>query len=414
MKQAMSISFFVLGFVLSFAVGVSYAAQCWDARYIPFASPVTSLEVGERVAVHYSSATGPVYSLEITGPPTKSTGGCGTSQNPAMTALSGGFVVSYVPERCSDLPDGTPTYRRDLYKWPQVSYTCPPEPPPEPETCSNYILDPGEFGVDCGGDCLSICVQRCPDGWPPSEGSTWFPDGKCMNGLVPSNSIGECPEGTVKNLVGGCIGVADPVYIASDSTPEEITEIFLNNPPSEPNSFAPTSDTMTESTSSSVVDNGDGTSTKTTITTKNSTNNDYSITETTTTIINNVTGDVISEDKETVLQNDPDDNPANYSLDSLADNEYIADFLDLLPDELSITDLVGGFIQEHPVTDALSTLTLNLTSPESVVTIPEPIYGQTINFDFQKYETYMRMAGVLLVVAVTIWAVMFVFSFRQK
>lgn len=244
---------------------------------------------------------GSTYQVTSSGPPVEGTcsGGCGASTyavwNDATwgTGVFSGGVASSPEHPCGVSPN---QYYAVFTPLAVVAVN-------DPTHCSNGIKDDGvEEGQDCGQACAALCVSSCPPGSYLFEVSS---GDKCVQEYLPDN-YGNCASlsheyyppgdypaiggsGMVNWPAGFCSKLLEP-FLAPDS----VTLPPLNSP------FAATT-YGEKSSSTSIVDNGDGTKTATTTTTTTTTGDDGKskiVTDTQITTYDN-DGNVISETSTT-------------------------------------------------------------------------------------------------------------------
>jgi len=199
-----------------------------------------------------------------------------------------------------------------------TSQACDPDPPAEPVECGNGVLDPGESGVDCGGECVApddTCTPYCPTGGDYVLSDNGDGTYNC-DGVFPVNSLGLCQSGQTLTP-GGVDGNGDPV---PDECLASVAAVMASDDYNDPvpvpvyqPDYSLQVDEVTQSTKAvETVDNLDGTSTVTETSTTSTTINDASspskvTTNTITRIIDNTTGGTLSESASTVTSENNDD-----------------------------------------------------------------------------------------------------------
>ena len=170
--------------------------------------------------------------------------------------------------------------------------------PAQPDHCTDELISGDELGYDCGGSCSSVCVATCRPGtdmYTDVSGNT-----SCIT-EVPADNYGNCP-----NLVDWYYYPASETEAAFCSSVEDAW--MSDAPVTLPAVQDPWTKETTSTTSYSVgvVDNGDGTSTKTE-TTSIVNPDGGTVQDSTSSIIDNSTGDVISSStNNTTVINNPD------------------------------------------------------------------------------------------------------------
>ena len=154
------------------------------------------------------------------------------------------------------------------YSAQEIGGTCGPD---EPSTCSNYVKDADEIGIDCGGSCSADCVQACPDGYILNSGT-----GQCETSSQPDN-YNNCPS--PYHYIGDdlCFYSIDSTFVNNTYTSDDVT---ITNPTTL-GSFNASSGTFSTSSSTSDTSETYGEVKSVTQTTNSVTNN-----TTTTTLYN--------------------------------------------------------------------------------------------------------------------------------
>ena len=269
--------------------------------------------------------------------------------------------------------------------------------------CANYLKDNDESGIDCGGSCAAVCELTCPDGWPPVSESNWFPDGKCFGALSPQNSLGQCPEGTAANSENGCIGIEDPLLMSDAFTTVEVVGMGIEL---QDLSYQGSTNVFTQETNPEItVDNGDGTSTVTSVSTDTTTSDTgmASTSETTRTdVVDNSTGDVISSSIVSVLVSSPDDNLDNYDFPGLFDSVDNGDYdpviaTEDMPLEFDKETFFNELISSSPLISVLADveITINNAICETPAIL---VYGEPFSISLCRWEPDLIQFGVLFVI----------------
>lgn len=302
---------------------------------------------------------------------------------------------------------------------------CEDPPPSEPVTCTNGTQDPGESGVDCGGDCSSECdLMKCPDGWSPSAG--WDIDGNPINTCEPSttiatNSVGDCPANTTALLHAPS---ADPSTWYNECAPNYSPEPTLySSDDAEPAvasvpvpGFSTKSLSIVESENSTVVNNPDNTSTVTTV--KTSTNSDGEE-ETTTTIKTyqgpDATGPLLAAEVTTEKTISEDENLANVVVPQLpADNVYDSS---LSSDDIGTKDSLTGIFNSKwetiPLIAAFEDIELKTNNTVCSVNAGM-ILGHSLDLSLCRWETELRAAGAVFLALVHFLAFFYVVNGGKK
>jgi hypothetical protein len=257
--------------------------------------------------------------------------------------------------------------------------------PSEPENCSSGVQDGDELGLDCGGSCLADCVWKCPTGFTQVENMCLDQDD--TYGL----EVWGCPSGYVTDptLEATCSRETGLVLAAPDS---EVDPLTFADPVYTP------STTLTSSLStSSTVDNGDGTSTKTTITDIAGPGGSSSTT-TTTTIINNTTGEIESATVETEETPPWYEDEGNYVWDDPDLTQGASSELEV-PEEDNLSDLWSDFLASNPIQSALSGSGITTSTP--VCSLSGQVMGHNVEFTMCGdlfVDTFNMMGAILIFV----------------
>jgi len=262
--------------------------------------------------------------------------------------------------------------------------------PVEPETCSNGVKDGDETGIDCGGSCSAACEFSCPPGTEELLGPDGVTPGCFWYGL--QDKYGNCPRGSVRATD---LGYSDACYqeygyvaAAAGITPDAITLP----------SFSKGSFSVTEVVyPSTIVDNGDGTSTKTTVTQK--TDGNGNVTNITNSeVINNVTGATISSSTEEIGEISAEDNPENYDIAGPETPEYDANLEsgEDYPEETDLDQLLDSF-QNNSVVQAINGSGLQLSSASC--SISATLFNRDVSISFcdSRIIEWLNVIGALLV-----------------
>jgi len=264
-----------------------------------------------------------------------------------------------------------------------------------PASCSDGQKSGNEVGIDCGGDCIGVsCEGYCPDGYDymPSLGGCYTYADKDASGNCP-NLTGQF--GSVvytETAENQCIYRTD-VLLAKDG----LEDLPVSQYPAQ--WVAGAGSTVKSSTVPVVVDNGDGTSTRTWTETETTTLADGSVITTSRTFsetFSNSTGEVLSNSSSENSTLPAEANWDNYDVSNVA------------PDDTGLTDFtVWGerpdwSSQERDLTsirDAIENSELQLFSPTPVLIAGSyEVAGSTvpIYFSLAEYENHFRVAGALL------------------
>jgi hypothetical protein len=291
---------------------------------------------------------------------------------------------------------------------------------PEPSTCSNGVKDGDEIGVDCGGSCTNGCECSCGEGYTLSMVST--PEGTSCEceAIVEPDKLDQCPIGYVKwwddqNYMH-CVATSDPVLVDSglpQSESETFTSDTIGSTPSgsdgstsdSPSSFAGGTFSVVESpTTTTTVDNGDGTSTiteTTSMTSTDSTGSSTTVTRSSTYIQDNTTGEEIEGTRTTETEGDvaPEDNPENYDFAVHEDGDFsemgISD--EDKPDEEDWNTWFSDKMNNNPIKSVLDSV--SVTTANSVCSFSGQVLGSTVEFSFcgDPYESTLEFMGYVLV-----------------
>jgi len=317
--------------------------------------------------------------------------------------------------------------------------------PPEPDHCHNGIKDGDEEGVNCGGSCNNTCDSlACPDT------TNWFVDsyGRCYptetgfaNLYATPDSAGNCPAGftadtwhdsvlnqdfkrckdtrMIRRADGSCAdGWIPNPGVPDQCLPEPVAYSSANDPPDVPDvpikeGWTGTAESTTENKTVDIVDNGDGTSTKTETTVNNTTNNNDNSTTTTTTtttsIIDNSTNEVLSSSSESETTGDKkEDNAGNYDW-NIGGPDYngVAYGDDDKPAEEDTEGLISAWINNNPVRTFLTGYEVTCTAPISSVSTT--IFGKTVSIDFARQADNFATIGDVWLVLCGFLAVLIVF-----
>lgn len=310
--------------------------------------------------------------------------------------------------------------------WWTFEGTCPEDT--EPAECDNGILDNGEDGVDCGGDCSADCVslQKCASDEKVEtvvNVGTGEISYSCSK-TVATDSNSQCPSGftrtTADNLVDGqwvttteCYKEIGPAVEFTGS--ESLADAWDADPANVP---ASTSDGWSKKSLSvvkmnggeTVVDNGDGTETASFSWSKtddkgNTTNGSASVNRPAGSAAGTGFGSggdggpgiapgyvgQIQEDQE----KDPEETPGNYAF---GDGTVASGELDDgVPGRVGA--VFSGFVDSvkaAPVYAAFSSLTSVPTSTNSVSGLSLGSWG-AVDIDFSLFQSAFASLGWVLV-----------------
>lgn len=331
--------------------------------------------------------------------------GCGTPYDNTVYVMNGQLYVMTDRnlEACS----------ADQVSYHRVKYsTSAPEcplPPVEPSSCTNGSLDSGEIGIDCGGDCIDSC-----DSTICLNADAVFVDGVCQQQTKP-DLFGNCPDGLTLSFEGDYCGgdVTPPIQYYSGDLVTTPDQDFDYEPEPDIEHFTKGSFSVVASapTITSSVDNGDGTSTVTTSQETTTTDQNGSSTVTTTTNnfdIDNGTGETISgSESQTIQAETPvEENPDNYntSFDYGDVSIFDPDITNDLPDEVTFSSVIDGFIASYPLFSVLDDQTISFSNT-SCETEMIDVFGVSLNFSLCRFEDFLRSIGALFVVVAQAMAV---------
>ena len=282
-------------------------------------------------------------------------------------------------------PSGCETVLKFYYSGITTNFDCVQIPP----EYTNGVQDLDETGIDCGGSNPTPCVSSCPGGTEEVNGFDGDP-GCYWYGLT--DSYGNCPPGSSSSaaygLPKGCYKKYDYILAASTITPETIT----------PPTFSKGSFSVVESTSpTQTMDNGDGTSTKTDVTTSTDSKGN-SKTTTTTSIVNNDTNQVISS-TTTINEDTPEEeNPDNYDIPGPIPVEYDHNLeagVDY-PDETDLESLLDSF-SDNSVISSIKNSGISLSSSSCSISATMFNHQFAISFCDPQIIEWLSYLGVLLV-----------------
>ena len=270
----------------------------------------------------------------------------------------------------------------DLYGYP---------PGTDPATCSDYEKTEGEDGIDCGGACSTACKTYCP------QGTKLFTD-HCYHETAP-DKFGNCPDGYGRAIVDGVVTmcsknvgaavVANPSYVEDHP---EVTDEYVGG------SFSVGHFETGTTTSTTITDNGDGTSTV--VKDKTTTNPDGSTSHSkTTSRVDNATGNVINSHGTTDGTKPVEDNPDNYSfgngLDKV-DNAIDGDGEIASKFSIRFSEFTSAFTQSDIVIFMNSVFDFSGHDGSAVSTIDMGEWG-TAQLDYSPYEGVLNTFGYLLI-----------------
>lgn len=253
-----------------------------------------------------------------------------------------------------------------------------------------------EDGIDCGGQSNAACISGCPD-------NTDLVEGGCYHTTSPDSS-GNCPTGYGKEIsstTGATLSCSKRVASATVASQE-----WYDANPLDPYeggaSYTGGSYSEVKNTTSQTVDNGDGTSTKTTVETGTDSNGS-SYTKTTNTLIDNSTGNVLGETSSTNTDTPPEDNPGNYDYgapDGSVDGEVDSERADKFG--VRVDDFFAA-VGSSPIGTAFSGLsdTSSVGEGTSSFNVDLGSWGQE-TFDLSIYATALNTLGYFLI-ALSMW-----------
>jgi len=285
---------------------------------------------------------------------------------------------------------------------PDLQSTCDTTWPDVPETCSDGLLTSGETGVDCGGACPDPCVWRCPDGF------TLIND-VCMNISDSLQSFeGQCPDGYSldPDFPSTCLLTGSQI-LASANVPELDPLEFGIMP------YNPTIQTSTSETSTSSVDNGNGTTTDTSVTTVNNPDGTTSVT-TTEKIVNISTDTIISASVST------EEEQGWFEEDGVIDtglytNQLEAGVYDseidpgMMPEKENVTGIMDAFVESSPFFAVLNTFEVRTADPVCSIDVPVPIYDKTITFSLCRWQDFLQSVGAMILSITMAYGVLIVY-----
>lgn len=197
--------------------------------------------------------------------------------------LSGELQVWVVTGGSACPPD---QYRVLKNTYPTIKSACvdsppPPDPTPEPVSCSNGLADTNENGIDCGGSCAAFCAQVCPEGFNLITNVQTNVD-ECSK-IVDADQWGQCPMGWAIHPANGT--AAPWCELIVPSVPGKADEFSAQ--PAAASATPPAPQTSTGSTSTVVTNNTTNNTSTVTTTTKHTS---YGGNVTTTTTSNTYSG----------------------------------------------------------------------------------------------------------------------------
>jgi hypothetical protein len=261
----------------------------------------------------------------------------------------------------------------------------------EPGTCSNGQQDSDEVGIDCGGPCSATCEEICPPntenliGFDGQPGCFWY-------GL--KDNFGNCPDGTTaaddQGYPDACYKSYSTILAVSGTEVDAVDDL---------NFTAGSLSTVEQVYPSAMTDNGDGTSSKTTITERVGPGGETTTT-TKTDVIDNTTGEVLSSTTNTEQEIPIEENPDNYSYDigdgDLPDSEFVdlpaeKDF-DSLFDQINSWNPFSNMDDEMKITVANPTCSFGCDIDLSSIYLG----SHTLEFGLCEYEWAFNAIGVVL------------------
>lgn len=391
-------------------IAVGSNIRAWDASYGWRWYKINS-QYSDAPADNRSScpAGNPTYHGQLSPPRVIFYSGCGTDEYP----YGNGWRVSYTvtllgtstPSDCGSCSDGVQNQDETGIDCGGVCGSC------EPSTCSDGVKSGDEPGIDCGGSCSAPCTEYCPDGYAVGLDSN--NQNICVS-ITSPDAYGNCPAGWEKAFDGNCESSAELLYGVANLNTNELGSL-----PSGwyqlPDSYTPGNFSVAEFTGpTSVVDNGDGTQTATTVTTSSATSPTGSAPATSTTtrtVITNIsTGAVISDQTTTQTEGPVEENPANYKW-SVADPGSTGDIPDgIVPTENPFSDFLDSTVSSNPGSTIINSSGLETSNP--VCSLSGVVMGQSLTIDFCRplISDALEMMGAVLVSICYLLAIFIVFA----